>query len=69
MSNIVEKIKKLLALSCCEGASEAEALAAADIAQKLIDEHNITEVMLAGESKDGMRKDPSYQGYVFKGRC
>lgn len=68
MSNIVEKIKKLLRLSE-DPTNEHVAEAAAQKAQELIAEHNIKgEMLVDKDDKQPTREDPKWQGFVVRNK-
>ena len=52
--DIIKKIQKLLAVSKDKGASENEAMMAADMAQKLLQAHNLS----LGEIKNNENVEP-----------
>jgi hypothetical protein len=58
MSNITDKIRKLLALAADKGASEHEATRAMEVAMRLMAEHNLTHADL-DEDKSSVRRGES----------
>jgi hypothetical protein len=63
MSNIIEKIKKLLNLSK-DGCNRHIAEMAAEKAQELIQENNISDELLTEEGTS--RKAPSWLGFIYR---